>query len=153
MSAIEQNGRDGVSSAERHINTQFWLWCMERDISIQAQHLAGKLNSTVDEESRVLKDRSGWMLCREIFQKINRQLGPLEVDLFALNSTPNLCELETVPRSDDHRCLHNVVVRAEGLCQTTVEPSGQGPSPSPATAGISSPDCPSSNLFSLLPCR
>ena len=56
---------------------------MERDISVQAQHLAGKLNETADEESRVMKYRSDWMLCPEVFQTINNKLGPLEVDLFA----------------------------------------------------------------------
>ena len=54
-----------VSPALNDISKGFWLWCMERDISVQAQHLAGKLNSTVDEESRVMKDRSDWMLCPE----------------------------------------------------------------------------------------
>ena len=45
-----------------------------------------------------------------------------------------------------HKCLHNVVVGAEDLCQPTMEPSGQGPSPSPATAGRSSLDCPSMEI-------
>jgi hypothetical protein len=72
-----------VSPALNGINKEFWLWCMERDISVQAQHLAGRLNVTADEESRVLKDRSDWMLCPRVFQKINHQLGPLEIDLFA----------------------------------------------------------------------
>ena len=75
-----------VSSALNNINKEFWLWCMERDISVQAQHLAGKLNSMADEESRVLKDRLDWMLCPKVFQKINRQLGPLEVDLHVFAS-------------------------------------------------------------------
>ena len=72
-----------VSPALNDINKEFWFWCMERDISVQAQHLAGKLNLIADEESRVLKDRSDWMLCPEIFQEVNHQLGPLEIGLFA----------------------------------------------------------------------
>ena len=72
-----------VSPALNKLNKEFWLWCMERDTSVQAQHLAGKLNETADEESRVMKDRSDWMLCPEVFQTINYKLGPLEVDLFA----------------------------------------------------------------------
>lgn len=72
-----------VSPALNKLNKEFWLWCMERDISVQAQHLAGKLNETADEESRVMKDRSDWMLCPRVFQTINHKLGPLEVDLFA----------------------------------------------------------------------
>ena len=69
----------------------------------------------------------------------------------ALNPTPNLCELETGPGSDGHRCLHNVLVGAEGLCQPTMELGGQGPSPSPATGGGSSPDCPSMEIPALVP--
>ena len=60
---------------------------MERDITVQAQHLAGVLNCTVDTESR---DRSDWMLCPSIFQTINYMLGPLEVDLFASRLTAQL---------------------------------------------------------------
>ena len=59
-----------VSPALNKLNKEFWLWCMERDISVQAQHLAGKLNETADEESRVMKDRSDWMLCPQVFQTI-----------------------------------------------------------------------------------
>ena len=73
-------GGGAVSPA---LNKEFCIWCMERDISIQAQHLAGRLNVTADEESRVLKDRSDWMLCPRIFRKIDHQLGLLEIDLFA----------------------------------------------------------------------
>lgn len=74
-----------VSPALNKLNKEFWLWCMERDISVQAQHLAGELNCTADEESRVMNNRSDWLLCPSIFHfhQIIRVLGPLEVDLFA----------------------------------------------------------------------
>ena len=72
-----------VYPALNSINKELWLWCMERDISVQAQHLAGKLNAIVDEKSREIKDRSEWRLCQRTFQDINYQLGPLEKDLFA----------------------------------------------------------------------
>ena len=41
---------------------QLWLWCMERDISLQAQHLPGSLNTIADRESRVMVDRTDWMI-------------------------------------------------------------------------------------------
>ena len=65
------------------LNKEFWLWCMERDISVQAQHLAGRLNNTADAESRDMKDRHDWKLCPQVFQSINNTFRPLEVDLFA----------------------------------------------------------------------
>ncbi len=39
------------------------LW---RDIHLQAEHLAGVLNTIADEESRVMKDRSDWMLDQRV---------------------------------------------------------------------------------------
>ena len=72
-----------VSPSLNRLNKEFRVWCMERDISVQAQHLAGVLNCTADAKSRVMKDRSDWMLCPEVFQEINSQLRPLQVDLFA----------------------------------------------------------------------
>jgi hypothetical protein len=35
-----------------------WLWCMNRGITLSAEHLPGVLNTVADEESRVMKDRS-----------------------------------------------------------------------------------------------
>ena len=43
-----------------------------------------------DEESRVMKDRSDWMLCPRVFNKINQVMGPLQVDLFASRLTHQL---------------------------------------------------------------
>ena len=62
---------------------EMWLWHMESSILLKAQHLAGVLNSIGDDESRVIKDQSDWMLCPDTFRQINQRLGPLEVDLFA----------------------------------------------------------------------
>ena len=72
-----------ASPALNSLNKEFWLWCMERDISVQAQHLAGRLNNTADAESRDMKDRHDWKLCPQVFQSINNTFRPLEVDLFA----------------------------------------------------------------------
>ena len=64
-----------------------WMWCLERDITIKAQYLPGVENVRADSESRVMQDRSDWMLNRQIFQAIQAQLGPVDLDLFAsLNS-------------------------------------------------------------------
>ena len=60
-----------------------WMWCLERNIHIQAQHLPGRLNQLADQESREMKDRSDWKLDRETFLKIIKRYGPREVDLFA----------------------------------------------------------------------
>jgi hypothetical protein len=69
---------------------KLWMWCLERDISLTAQHLPGVLNTVADSESRVMRDRTDWQLNPIIFQQINRRLGPLEVDLFASRLTAHL---------------------------------------------------------------
>ena len=62
---------------------------MERNILL-AQHLWGVLNTRVDIESRVMKDRSDWKLNPIVFQQINQRLGPMEVNLFASRLTHQL---------------------------------------------------------------
>ena len=57
-----------------------WHWCPQRHIHLRAQHLPGRLNFTVDFLSHHLRDRSNWILNRELFSMIN---STLEIDLFA----------------------------------------------------------------------
>ena len=51
---------------------------------------SGVQNVTADEESRVMRDRTDWMLCPQVFSKINQLTGPLQVDLFAFRLTHHL---------------------------------------------------------------
>ncbi len=83
-----------VSPSMNSVIKELWMWCMNRDITITVEHLPGILNTIADEESRVMKDRSGWILNPHIFRKIQQRLGPLEVDMFAsrLSSRPSLRE-------------------------------------------------------------
>ena len=75
--------RETVSPALSELARNLWLWCTERNILIQAQHLPGSMNSIADLESRAHPDRSDWKLAPTIFQKIHHLLGPLSMDLFA----------------------------------------------------------------------
>ena len=79
-----------VSPTLNQLTKDLWLWCLARNITLEATHLAGIRNITADQESRVMKDRSDWMLCPEIFSKINQATGPLDVDLFASRLTYQL---------------------------------------------------------------
>lgn len=65
------------------LTKDLWLWCMERNILLQPQHLPGALNAIAEEESRTCSDKSEWKLSPIPFQKINHLLGPLSTDLFA----------------------------------------------------------------------
>ena len=55
-----------------------------------AEHLPGKDNLVADQESRSMKDRSNWMLNPLVFNQIQFQMGPLEIDLFASRLTKQL---------------------------------------------------------------
>ena len=56
---------------------------IKRGIFLTAQHLPGEENIRADTESRVMRDRSDWMLNPSIFQQILRRFRGLEIDLFA----------------------------------------------------------------------
>ena len=86
---INNHGRT-VSKELVSLTRDLWMWCLERNIHIQAQYLPGILNHSADMESRSMKDRSDWKLDRQTFVKINEHYGPLEVDLFASRLT-NQC--------------------------------------------------------------
>ena len=82
------NNLGGTVSAELvTLAKNLWMWCLERNIHITAQHLPGVLNSTADAESRTMLDRTDWKLHPAIFRDINNQFGPIEVDLFASRLT------------------------------------------------------------------
>ena len=60
-----------------------WSWCLQRNITICAEHIPGVDSVKADQESRKLVGLAEWMLNGEIFKKILKRWGPLEVDLFA----------------------------------------------------------------------
>ena len=78
-----------------------WMWCLERNIHITAQHLPGVMNHIADAESRTMRDRLDWKLNPVIFRKIDQTLGPLEVDLFASILT-NQCQVYFSWRPDPY---------------------------------------------------
>ena len=79
-----------VSPELNQLTKDIWSWCLEKNIALQATHLAGTLNLIADEESQVMRDRSNWMLCPRMFGKVNQRTGPLQVDLFASSLTNQL---------------------------------------------------------------
>ena len=85
--AYINNQGGAVSKTLVTLTKELWMWCLERNIHIQAQHLPGVLNCRADMESRSLKDHSDWSLDRETFIKINELYGPIEMDLFASRLT------------------------------------------------------------------
>ena len=79
-----------VSSQLTELAKELWMWALDRNITLVAQHIPGVSNTIADAESRTLRDRSDWMLCPQIFQTIKKAFGPLDVDLFASRLTHQL---------------------------------------------------------------
>jgi len=79
-----------VSPTLTALAKSMWLWALERDIMIMAQHIPGVSNMITDDEFRLEGYRSDWMLACSVFLKINQVLGPLDVDLFASRLTHQL---------------------------------------------------------------
>ena len=89
VSYINQKGGT-VSRALCKLAISIWTWCTERNITIEAEHLPGQLNSQADQESRTIRDRCDWKLKQQVFHQIQTAMGPLEVDLFASRLTKQL---------------------------------------------------------------
>lgn len=71
------------------ISRDIWPFCQERDLWLYAVHLAGIENTEGDHESR-RKDYVEWVLPQGIFDKLNRDFGPFDLDLFASRLTHKL---------------------------------------------------------------
>ena len=69
---------------------EIWNWCIERKITVHAEHLPGRFNVRADWESRHTTDSTDWMLHREIFLQLQAKLGPFTIDLFASRTNSQL---------------------------------------------------------------
>ena len=76
-----------VSQDLVNLAKNLWMWCLERNIHIIAQHLPGVQNTIADAESQTMVDRSDWKLNEDIFKRIDQLFGPIELDLFASRLT------------------------------------------------------------------
>ena len=69
---------------------EIWDWCIQRNVTIHAEHLPGVENVRADWESRHLSDSSDWRLHREIFCHLEAREGPFSIDLFASRTNTQL---------------------------------------------------------------
>lgn len=60
-----------------------WNWCLQKGITVHADHLPGQLNVRADFASRNWNDYSDWMLDPEVFSQIQEKFGQFSIDLFA----------------------------------------------------------------------
>ena len=62
---------------------QIWTWCIQKNITLCAEHIPGVDNVGADRESRKRMGLAEWMPNRQLFVEIHKKWGPLDVDLFA----------------------------------------------------------------------
>ena len=89
-----------------------WMWCLERNIHITAQHLPGAQNRIADVESRTMVDRSDWKLNPILFKRIVNLFGPIEVDIFASRLTAQ-CPLYFSWRPDPYAAESDAFLQRE----------------------------------------
>ena len=78
------NKKGGRKSHLNEIARQIWLWAIERNVWLTAEHLSGTLNVGADAASRKQYAlESEWQLDTQVFSKINKLFGPLHLDAFA----------------------------------------------------------------------
>ena len=65
------------------IAKELWLWCLQRGVTIRAQHLPGEENLQADLMWGHLRHRTHLVLNLHLFSVLNQMWGPLEIYLFA----------------------------------------------------------------------
>ena len=73
-----------------HYARHLWAWCLQRRITLRAEHIPGCLNTIADRESRDKPDSSDWHLNQQSFRILMRDLGQCTIDLFASRTNHQL---------------------------------------------------------------
>ena len=85
------NHKGGTASKElSKLAVEIWEWCLQRNLTIHAEHIHGKLNNRADSESRRNLDSSDWRLDVSVFNALMLKMGPCDVDLFAARHNAQL---------------------------------------------------------------
>ena len=90
----------GVIAKLDRLANQLWVWCKQHDLWLTASHIRGIDNVLADEKSRIFHDNTEWSLCQWAFDRICREHGNPDVDLFASrlnNKVKNYCSWEADP--------------------------------------------------------
>ena len=72
-----------ASPSLNHLIRKLWVWCLEREIFVVAQHVPGKDHVYADYHSRNFNERIEWSLHPTVFRWITQRLWYPEIDLFA----------------------------------------------------------------------
>ena len=87
MACINRKG--SAKEMCNNITRLIWIWCLENENRLVAVHLPGTENVEADKESR-RKRYPEWFLNRDVFQELNKIMGPFSIDLFASRTAHQL---------------------------------------------------------------
>ncbi len=115
-----------VSPELNRLTKELWLWCLDRNITVQATHLAGALNVTgiLCDEGQVRLDALPKNLHES--QPADRTTTGVSVCITTDLPATGLSELETRPPYNGNERLHPGLDKVPGICKPTVEHGGQG---------------------------
>ena len=65
------------------LSRQLWAWAFQRNVFLKATYLPGSQNVLADTLSRAEWDNHSFSLHPSIFQQLNTDYGPFDIDLFA----------------------------------------------------------------------
>lgn len=78
------NRMGGIQFPHLHkIAKMIWQWCEQRKIWIFASYIKSKDNKIADAESRCKSIETEWELNELVFEEIEYEFGPFDIDLFA----------------------------------------------------------------------
>ncbi len=139
------NNQGGTVSRELvRLSKELWTWCLQRNITIKAQHLPGRLNQVADSESRTMLEPVGLETRLTSLSTNPSTLGPNGGGFVCLqtdNTVPSLFQLAARSICSSNRCLPPSLDGAQGICKSAMEfggTSGSTGSGSASLAGASS---------------
>ena len=78
------NSMGGVKSKDCLVIAKaIWIWAIDNDLHLSAEHIPGSKNVLADKASRVFDENTEWELMEKYFSQVDRKFGPFEIDLFA----------------------------------------------------------------------
>ena len=85
------NYKGGTTSHKfSDLAVEIWAWCLQREITLRAEHIPGRLNERADLESKRCLDSSDWQLDPSLFLNLMERWGPCDVDLFTARHNTQL---------------------------------------------------------------
>ena len=131
-SGLHRSSGGTVSKELVNLIKDLWMWCLEKNINITAQHLPGAQNFITDAESRPQTDRTDWKLNPCIFHKISEDFWPTGSGPHCNSSVcpvPTLLQLAAGSICRSNRCISPSVDAHQGVRQPTLEPGRQDAHP------------------------